>query len=298
MVMAPLPQVAQDLIPLMDPAIMYASRAGEHKGVMQQAIEMHKIEQNKGDVWKGAHVAKIEAVHGGPRTRFTNSARASAEVYECHLGYTVSLYAMADNQKTFLNKNYLRQWGSQQAEAIARSVDRILLGAFATFSNIDTSRAGNAILANTVEEAMFELQAAEDDSDSMIQVVCPTAHLRDLVWERSTTANNSSLIERPLTPDAAKMLTSKPSYTILGSMIKEARNSPKYGSNGHTGVFRKTGIKMVTAPVLQRATERDERTGGGATTIILRKLWGFVLPPQAQRNWLRGIQAAMPIGGR
>ena len=298
MVMAPLPQVAQDLIPLMDPAIMYASRAGEHKGVMQQAIEMHKIEQNKGDVWKGAHVAKIEAVHGGPRTRFTNSARASAEVYECHLGYTVSLYAMADNQKTFLNKNYLRQWGSQQAEAIARSVDRILLGAFQTFSNIDTDRAGNAILANTVEEAMFALQAAEDDSDSMLQIVCPTAHLRDLVYERTTTSNNSSVIVRPLTEDAAKMLKAKPSYEIGGTMIKEARNSPLYGSNGYTGVFRKTGIKMVTAPVLQRATERDERTGGGATTIILRKLWGFVLPPQAQRNWLRAIQAQMPIGGR
>ena len=297
MTMAPLPQVAQDLPALLDPAIMYASRAGEHKGVMQQSVEMHKIKRNMGDVWKGAHVAKIQAFHGGPRTRFTNTSRHSAEVYECHLGYTVSLISMADNQKEFLNKNYLRQLGAQQAESIARDVDRILLGTFPTASTI-VNRSGSAILANAIEDNIFALQAAEDDSESPIMVVAPTAHLKDLVLERSTTANNSTLIERPLTDDAAKMLMNKPSYTILGTMIKEARNSPKYGSDGYTGVYRKTGIKMVTANVLMRETERQPRDGGGAMTMIVRKLWGYVVPPQAQRNWFTAVQARMPIGGR
>ena len=135
----------------------------------------------------------------------------------------------------------------------------------------------------------------------MVQIVCPTAHLRDLIYERTATSHNSNIIPVAaggITQDAAKMLEGKPSYMLHGSKIMEGRNSPKFGSNGYTGVFRKTGIKMVTAPVLQRETERDARTGGGATTLILRKLWGYVLPPQAQRNWLRGVQAQMPIGGR
>ena len=297
MAMQPLPQVAADLQNVMDAAIVYASRSGEHKGVMQQSVEMHRMKKNVGDTWKGIHVAKIQAVTGGPRTRFTNASRASAENFECHLGYTVSIYSEADDQQTFLNMNFLREWGSQQGDAIARQVDRVLLGTFRTFSKT-VDRAGNPILAHSLEDARFQLQAAEDDSDSTIQMVTPTAHLRDLIYERTTTSNNSSVIERPLTQDAAKALDMEPKYTLLGTMLKEARNSPKYGSNGFTGVFRKTAIKMVTAPVLMRERRRDPETGGGANTTWLRKLWGFVIPAHAQRNWVCSVEAQMPIGGR
>ena len=300
MTMAPTPQVAQDLPALLDPAIMYASRAGEHKGVMQQSVEMHRIEKNMGDVFKGAHVAKITAFHGGPRTRFTNTSRYSSEVYEIHLGYTVSLISMADNQKEFLNKHYLRQLGGQQAEAIARDVDRILLGTFQS-ATVKEDRSGVPILGGNLQDAMFKLQAAEDDSESSIQIVCPTAHLADLVKERSTSQTAAGAIqafERPLTADAAKMVTGKPMYHLGGITIQEGRNAPKFGSDGYTGVFRKSGVKMVTANVLMRERERQPRDGGGANTIIVRKLWGYLVPPHSKRNWFNTVQARMPIGGK
>ena len=296
MTMAPLPQVARDLTELMDPAIMYASRAGEHMAVMLSSAEKHQIKKNFGDVWKGVHVAKIEAVTGGPRTRFTNTARASAEKYECQLGYTVSLYAMADDQKTFLNREYLRQWGAQQGEAIARSVDRVLLGIFRTFTDI-TGTTNTKVHLEQYLDAKFKLDAAEDDSSSPVQIVVPVAHLRDLTKERIT-ANTGNAILRPLTPDASSKISGKPKYQVLDSMVRDARNSPKYGTDGYSGVFRKTAVKVVTAPVMKRATERDERTGGGATTIIMRKLWGFVVPPHALRNYASAIRGQMNIGGR
>ena len=305
MTMAPLPQVAQDLPALLDPVIQYASRAGEHKGVMQQSVTMHRLEKNIGDVFKGAHVAKIEAVHGGPRTRFTNTARYSAEVWDCHLGYTVSLISLADNQKEFLNKHYLRQLGSQQGEAIARDVDRILLGTFQTFT-VTKDSSGNPIKAFDLEQQFFRLEAAEDDIDDMIQIVTPTAHLRDLIVERTTTNTTSALtdaiasnyIQRPLTADAARALGGTPRYSLHGSMLKQARNSPKFGSNGYTALFRKPGIHMVTANVLMREMERQPRDGGGASTTIVRKLWGYRVPPHGLRSWCASVQARMDIGGR
>ena len=297
MASTPTPQVAQDLPALLDPAIMYASRAGEHKGVMQQSVEMHKIKKNMGDVWKGAHVAKIEAFHGGPRTRFTNTARHSAEVYECHLGYTVSLISMADNQRNFLNKEYLRQLGAQQSEAIARDVDRILLSTFQRSTEIE-DRSGNPILANQLLDAMFKLDAAEDDSESPVQIIAPVAHLQDLVHEFTTTSNNAAVIARPLTDAAARMLRQAFMYDIGGTMIKVARNAPKYGTDGYTGVYRKTAIKMVTAPVLMREKKRMPEDGGGAEALFVRKLWGHTIPPMALRNWFNAVHARMPIGGR
>ena len=285
----PLPQQAQDLPALLDPAIMYASKAGEHKGVMQQSVEMHKIKKNMGDVFKGAHVAKIEAMSGGPRTRFTNTSRYSAEVWECNLGYTVSLISMSDNQKEFLNKLYLRQLGSQQGDSVARAVDRILLGTFSTSTSI-IDRAELQIQAGPIADQMFALDAAEDDSDSAIQVIVPVAH--------TTTTNNSLVIQRPLTDAAARMLRSAWAYQIGGTMIKVARNSPKYGDDGYSGIYRKTAVKMVTANVLMREPVRIPEVGGGGEAMYVRKLWGYTVPPHAHRNWFRAVKARMPIGGR
>lgn len=295
--MIPNPQVAQDLPALLDPAIMYASRAGEHRGVMQKRVEMHTLEKNMGDTWKGAHVAKIDAFHGGPRTHFTNTSRYSAEVYECNLGYTISIISMADNERYLLNSHYLRQLGAQQAEAIARDVDRTLLALFSTSTSV-TDRSGNPILASNLIDQVFALEAAEDDNDSEINIVSPVAHLKDIVKEFTTTSSNTAVFERPLSDQAAMMLKRHSEYMIRGATIMDAKNSPKFGSDGYTGVYRKTAIKMVTAPVLTRAKERHERFGGGAESVIVRKWWGYVVPPQAHRNWFGAVKARMPIGGK
>ena len=291
------PQVAQDIPKAIDAVITYASRAGEHMGVMQKNMEKHDLEMNTGEIWHGGHVAKINAFHGGPRTHFTQAARHSVEPFDVHLGYTVSILAIARDQGYLLNKRVLRQMGAQQGEAITRDVDRRTLGAFSTAS-VSTDRSGNPILANSVLDAIFKLDAAEDDTDSPIKVVSPVAHIQDLVHERTTTSLNSAVIVRPLTDDAAMMLKSDSEVEIRGRRVQQARNAPKYGSDGWTGVYRMTGFKYVTGPALQRETQNEPFFGGGAQRTIVRKFWGFSIPPHSYRNWFIGIKAQMPIGGK
>lgn len=297
----PLPQVGQDIPSVLDPAIVYASRAGEHMSVGLNASEHHMLRAHVGDTWKGVHVAKVDAFHGGPRTLFNQVNRWSSEKYEIPLGYTVSLLFTGKDMQYMAASPFLKQMGPQLSEAIARDVDRQILTSFSTAAaaNLE-NRGAAAIRAGDLLERIFRLQAAADESSSMIQIISPTAHHADLVHEFTTTGNNSAIvpIARPLSDAANRMLTTDSAYMVMGMRIKQGKNSPTFGTQGYTGVFRKTAIKIVTAPVMSRSVIQHPLIGGGAQLVMARKWWGFGIPPWANRNWLHAVRANMPFGGK
>lgn len=297
----PPPQVGQDIPSMLDPAIVYASRAGEHMSVALNASEHHTLKAHVGDTWKGVHVAKIDAFHGGPRTLFNQVNRWSVEKFEIPLGYSVSLLFTGKDMQYMAASPFLSQMGPQLSEAIARDVDRQILTSYSTASAGNTGdRAGAPIRAGDIIARLARLDAAPDESSSQIQIIMPVAHYYDLIHEFTSTGNNMALtaMTRPTEP-MARMLKDQSGYMIDGIRLKKGKNSPQFASNnGYTGIFRKTAFKVVTAPVMSRTVIQHPLIGGGAQLVMARKWWGFDIPPWARRNWLHAVHALMPYGGK
>lgn len=297
--MLPLGQLGQDLPGLLDAAIMYASKSGEHMAVMEKSgVERHTFERGKGDTFKGVHMAKIQAMRGSDRTRFTQASRHAYETYEFHLGITSCLVILNDNLQIFAHPKSLKQFGGQQADAIARDVDRVLLTEFST-ATVTVDRSGQALLLANILDMMAKLEAAEDDRGGMPKVIAPIHPLYDLLLERlGSGPSTGTALVRPLTEDAAMQLTKALHYDIGGTVVTKGKNAPRFNNDGYTGIFHPASIKFATASVLTTEEQRDPSQGIGAKARWVRKYWGHVIPSFARRNWFASVKSRMTYGGK
>ena len=301
MQMQQLPQVAGDWRDALNAAIVFASRAMEHNSVMMSSSTIKQLKAHVGDRFRGMHVAKIEAYTGGSRTRWNRASRYSGQPYDVGLGYTTAMVFTGADLRFMGNMEVIKQFGPQLMDAVNREIDRVLLSEAAGISDAKTAgRTNQQVRSGDYLDALFRIQAAADDSRSPVQITAPTAHVRDLVYEMTTTTTGAAIqvLQRPLTDYAQRAIRREPDMVFMGRPLKEARNTPKFGVDGYSFLFRKEGMLVVKAPVMSKVTVKDEFVGGGAQLDLVREWWGHLIPPHADENWVASVQGKMDIGGK
>ena len=299
MVMNVNPQIADDLSQVEDTVLAMATVAGEHMAVIERVSNRHTLPAHTGQTYRMAHVGKMEAMLGGPRTRWTQVQRYNARVYEVPLQYATAITKIGDDMKQFLSAKFLAQMGSQAGNAVTRVCDKVGLALFPTASNINVGGGGSAsdkIKVSGLVQDMYAIQAAQDDSDSPMVNVMPTAYIRDLNLELLNLGTGT--LTRPI-PDGptGKFLTAGKEYNWMGIPVMEARNSEKYGSAGYGATLRRSTIDFVTAQTMMKERVRDGFQGGGSWVMLIRKLFGLRISPWAYENWFRVQNRVMDIGG-
>ena len=299
MVMNINPQIADDISQVEDTVLAMATLSGEHIAVMERVTNRHTLPQGTGQTFKVAHVGKMEAMLGGPRTRWTQVQPYTARVYEIPLQYAAILTKIGDDMKQFLSARFIARIGSQAGNGLMRIVDKFGLALFPQMANINGNGGANTDKVKYVGvlDDMFAIQASPDDSDSPMVGVMPTAFIRDLNKELLALGADQTL-QRP-TPQGpqARLINSGPRYDFLGLNTMEARNSEKYGSTGYGATFRRNAIDYVTARTMSKERVRDGFQGGGSWIVLMRKLFGMRISPWADENWIRVQRRAMDIGG-